>query len=464
MINDYTIIREVGKGGMGCVYEATDSFGRKVALKMMSCTAAMQSDYRDMFNQEVKSLQILSNPSIVKIVGESFSDDSGNLYLPMEFVEGKTLSQIIQKNGPFSEEKALSIFISLLDTFAYIHKKHCIHRDVKPSNVMIRLDDSVCVIDFGIAKDSKTVTGQTVGRIVGTDGYMSPEQADGFNIDTRTDIYSLGCLLHYMLTGSHAIVKQSNEYDTICAILENDFPLVSEKGFSVSDRTQKAILTAVNKNMTLRFQTAEEFKEALTGQSINRYKVTVGRSNCNIVLLGEYVSSHHLDIIWQLKDSRGTSFSVTIEDHSTNGTGINGRKIKNDSFSFDVDKSVVALMNDCSSLPVVMIAGLPDYTLDWKTVLNFLFEKMDLPTSIVRDTEVGGGDNNTGVDYSNAINVEKISIGFGLLCFLIPIVGWVLGSVWNLSSPSKAKDANVLGWFGFFLYFILIIILLFSNF
>ena len=201
-MNDYKIIREVGKGGMGCVYEAADSYGNKIALKMMSAKAASHPDYREMFELEVQSLKKLSHPSVVKIIGEPFSDAGGNLYLPMEFVEGRTISQMVQSNGPIGEQEALSIFSKLLEVFSYIHSKACIHRDVKPSNIMIRPDGSVCVIDFGIAKDSKTSTGKTIGRVVGTDGYMSPEQANGYSIDTRTDIYSLGCLLHYMLSGS----------------------------------------------------------------------------------------------------------------------------------------------------------------------------------------------------------------------------------------------------------------------
>ena len=324
-MNDYHIIREVGKGGMGCVYEASGPGGERVALKMMSAKAASHPDYRDMFEHEVQSLQKLSNPAIVKIVGKPFSDASGNIYLPMEFVEGQTIAQIVQENGPYKEQDALQIFSKLLDAFTYIHSRSCIHRDVKPSNIMIRSDGSVCVIDFGIAKDSRTSTGKTIGRIVGTDGYMSPEQANGYNIDTRTDIYSLGCLLHYMLCGAHAISKQSNDYETICAILENNFPLVSEKGISISDRTQQAILTAVNKNMTLRFQTAEAFKSALSGKTA--YTVTVGRANCHINMPGEYVSGHHLDITWE---QAGAQYQVTIRDHSTNGTGINGRKLHNE--------------------------------------------------------------------------------------------------------------------------------------
>ena len=443
-MDGYKIIREVGKGGMGCVYESFDSSNNKVALKMMSAKAAAHPDYREMFDHEVRSLRKLSHPSIVKIVGEPFSDASGNLFLPMEFVEGETISQIVQANGAFNEQEALSIFIKLLDAFSYIHNKSCIHRDVKPSNVMIRPDGSICVIDFGIAKDSKTSTGKTIGRVVGTDGYMSPEQANGYNIDTRTDIYSLGCLLHYMLTGTHAIPKQSNDYDTICAILENNFPLVADKGFTVSDKTQKAILTAVNKNMTLRFKTTEDFKAALTDKAI--CKISVGRSNCDITLYGEYVSSHHLDIIWEPQNEKDSSYKVTIKDHSTNGTGVNGRKIKNESYSLIVNQSVKSLMNDTSSLPQVMIAGLASHTLEWKTVLNILFEKMDLPTSIIDeyngDTDIHGG-------IVEPSKLEDITVGYGILCFVVPIAGWILGAVWKSENPIKAKSANKLAWYGF---------------
>lgn len=444
-MNDYQIIREVGKGGMGCVYEALGPSGERVALKMMSAKAASHPDYREMFDHEVQSLRKLSNPAIVKIVGEPFSDSSGNIYLPMEFVDGRTISQIVHDDGPYSEQDALHVFSKLLDAFSYIHSKSCIHRDVKPSNIMIRPDESVCVIDFGIAKDSKTSTGKTIGRIVGTDGYMSPEQANGYNIDTRTDIYSLGCLLHYMLCGYHAIPKQSNDYETICAILENNFPLVSEKGISISDRTQKAILTAVNKNMTLRYQTAEEFKFALLGKTA--YKVTVGRANCNINMPGEYVSGHHLDIIWAPQDKSNSKYKVTIKDHSTNGTGVNGRKLHNESYAFTTD-NLPSLKGNNDSFPQVMIAGLPDYMLDWSAVAGVLFNIMDLPTSVINNDDWGNTEQG-GDTPLPPVKLDELSVGMGIICFIAPIVGWILGAVWKKDTPKKAALATKLGWYGF---------------
>lgn len=442
-INGYRIISEVGRGGMGSVYMAQNAQNQTIALKMMSAKVASLPEYKTMFDQEVASLKRLSNSSIVKIVGKPFSDDVGNRYVPMEFIEGRTLAQIIKDNGPYQEAEALSIFTQLLDAFTYIHGKSCIHRDVKPSNIMIKPDGSICVIDFGIAKDSKVRTGLTIGRIVGTDGYMSPEQANGFNIDHRTDIYSLGCLLHYMLTGTHAIAKKTNDYDTICAILENDFPRVADRGVSVTDRTQNAILKAVDKNMTRRFQTAAEFKEALEGisQIKPNYTITVGRANCDIILSSEYVSSHHLDVIWTPNNSDYTSFTVTISDHSTNGTGMDGVKLKHESRSFRIDnKSVEDLLNDSSSLPQVMIAGLANHTLNWSDVLMTLFKKMDLPTKVVN----GGG--------------STLTSGQSILCFIVPVAGFILGALWQTQSPNMAKMASKLACFG-----LLLDILLFAT-
>lgn len=444
-MSDYTIVQEIGKGGMGSVFEAISPTGRRVALKMMSAKAAAYPDYREMFEQEVQSLRKLSHPSIVNIVGEPFSDSSGNLFLPMEYIEGRTISQIVQdsSHGPYSEDEALSLFTQLLDVFNYIHSNACIHRDVKPSNIMIRPNGSVCVIDFGIAKDSRTSTGKTIGRVVGTDGYMSPEQANGLNIDARTDIYSLGCLLHYMLAGSHAITKRSNDYETICAILDNNFPLVSEKGISISERTQNAILKAVNKNMMLRFQSANEFKRALQSEQLapNQFVVTVGRSGCDINISGEYISKNHLDILFVINTETN---HVTITDHSTNGTGVNGRMVRGTSYDFTYTGSIIK--HDYSSFPTIMLSGLPDYTLNWQEIANILFEKMDLPTSVLFPDKTD--DIIKEPDPPHPLPTEDISVGYGILSFVVPIAGWILGGVWKNTYPMKAKRANKLAWLG----------------
>lgn len=439
----YKIIREVGCGGMGKVFEATDTYdGSRVALKMMSAKAAAVPDYRSMFDLEVSALRKLSHPSIVRIVGDPYSDSGGNLYLPMEFVEGRTISQTVMdpSHGPYSEAEAVEIFSKLLDVFSYIHSHHCIHRDVKPSNIMIRPNGSVCVIDFGIAKDTRTSTGKTIGHVIGTDGYMSPEQAGGLNIDTRTDIYSLGCLLHYMLTGSHAVVKRSNDYDTICAILENDFPRVSDCGRKVSEQTQDAILRAVNKDMTRRFQTAGEFKSALVSGA-DRHEgakvVSVGRRGCNINIDKDYVSKHHLDIYF---DMTSEGYLVTISDNSTNGTGVDGRLVRHDTFDFHYFTNP---RYGEPHLPVVMLAGLPEYTLDWDEVLRIAgIEREVLPPPPPPPPDPPPAQ-------------DKLSTGLAVLAFLIPLAGWIMGASYKKKYPNKAKKANKMALWGFLFNYII---------
>ena len=183
----------------------------------------------------------------------------------MEFVEGETISQYVAKHGAFPEPDALQLMDKILQAVGYVHSVGCIHRDIKPSNIMLKPDGNVCIIDFGIAKDARTSTGHTVGRIIGTDGYMSPEQAAGLNIDKRTDIYSLGCLLHYIVTGQNAFNKRSNDQETRMAILHEQFPSAIQINPSLSQRTQDIIYKAVDRNMMRRFQSAEEFRKALYG-------------------------------------------------------------------------------------------------------------------------------------------------------------------------------------------------------
>ena len=280
----YTITKEIGHGGMGSVFEGRSPNGERIAIKMMSNKATINPEFRELFYSEVKALRKMNHPSVVKIVGDYFSDSDGNLYLPMEFVDGMTIEQYID-NQALDENEALKIFKKILDAFVYIHRAGCIHRDIKPSNVMLKPDGNICVIDFGIAKDAKTSTGKTIGRIIGTDGYMSPEQAKGDSVDYRTDIYSLGCLLHYMLTGHHAITKKSNDYETICSILDDDFPLARLINPSVTEHTQNVILKSVNKNMLMRYQTVEDFKNAFADRTIiapGRKVITVGRKDADM--------------------------------------------------------------------------------------------------------------------------------------------------------------------------------------
>lgn len=433
----------LGKGGMGRVYKGRDHNGKTVAIKMMSNKVTCYPEYRELFNGEVKTLRSMDNPSVVHIVGEPFSDPEGNLYLPMEFVDGETLEHHINEHGPAPEHVAIALMGKILDAMQYVHDSGCIHRDIKPSNIMLRSDGSICIIDFGIAKDAAVgSTGKTVGRIIGTDGYMSPEQAAGLNIDKRTDIYSLGCVLFFILTGRPAIERKQNSYDTIHAILNDHLPSPSEVKPGISQNTDNVFRKAVDKNMLKRFQSAKGFKDALQGTSDNHDTshtsqncptVKVGRASDNDILVNnEYVSGHHL-VIRGLKNEQTGGYQLEMEDISSNGSGMDGRRIYKQTVKVDYTSTTM--------LPQVLLAGRGECPLDWAEVVKQLKQQgwMDKPSSsssLVSPPLPQNPD-------------EKLGCLLTLVSFLFPIVGWVLWAVWKDQYHTKASSAAKWAWIGF---------------
>lgn len=464
----YTKIKELGKGGMGSVWLCEDDYGRKVAVKTLRSEMSYNPDFRELFDAEARTLSKMNNPSVVRILGNTFYDDNGDLCLPMEFVEGETLTHIIRANGPFSEDVAIDYMSKILDALDYIHSVGNIHRDIKPSNIMIRPDNSICVIDFGIAKDMKTHTGKTVGRIIGTDGYMSPEQAKGDSVDYRTDIYSLGCVFYYMLTGKDAIVKQSNDFETATVILEDNFPKVRDANPNVSERIQNVILKAVDKNMMKRYHTAADFKRALGGTVISdNVEVSIGRVKGDIIISSQYVSGSHLKIEYRTSYSNNENKGIlVITDTSTNGTGIDGRFLKHGTYSFDYQHGVTPI----SSLPEVYLAGRAELRLDWNRVIATLVEKgmtefktidhetVQVPGHVTGQETSSFSDANTGAPTTpEAKDNDSLEAIEGIVSFLIPIYGIIRWAQWKTIYPQKARSAGLLGLGGFILSLILTI-------
>lgn len=431
---EYELIKVIGQGGMGSVYEGRSGDGKRVAIKMMNSKATMNPEFKELFYIEAAALKKMRHPSVVGIVDNPFSDEHGNMYLPMEYVDGETIEHHVEMAGPYTEFTAKDLMGKILDAMAYIHRMGCIHRDIKPSNIMVRPDGSICIIDFGIAKDMKTSTGKTIGRIIGTDGYMSPEQAKGDSIDYRTDIYSLGCLLHYMLTGSHAIKKRSNDYDTICSILNDEFPRAKTFNPHLSDQTQEAILKAVDKNMLRRFQTVMEFKSGLFRETVvdpNRVKVSVGRRECDITIPSDYISGHHLEIEYREERCTGSIHRYLLfTDSSTNGTSVDGKYLRHGSikipFSFE----------NPSPLPNVWLAGRSEYLLDWDEVIQKLRDKGG--RTVIMEEVVG--DILPPTPPTPSVKEDKLGIGYGILSVVCPIVGWVLWAQWKKRDASTSKS------------------------
>src|SRR5581483_11058058 len=208
----YKLLGEIGSGGMGVVYKAHDSLlDKTVAIKVLLSSAGERFAVR--FQNEAKAFARLSHDNVVQALDFGVLDHK-TPYLVMEFVDGKTLGQVLQEDGFIAIREALPMFVQICAGVENAHRHGMLHRDIKPSNIMIipRAHDNalVKILDFGIVKfdrDEQELT--TSGAGVGTANYMSPEQARGEKVDARSDIYSIGCLMFEALTGRTPFVEES---------------------------------------------------------------------------------------------------------------------------------------------------------------------------------------------------------------------------------------------------------------
>ncbi|MCJ7580743.1 MAG: protein kinase [Candidatus Aminicenantes bacterium] len=196
----YTIIEELGKGGMGHVYKASDTeLGEKVALKLINPKIAADKKTIERFRNELKLARKIRHKNVCQMY--DLNKENEKYYITMEYVSGEDLKSFIRRSRELSIKGAISIARQVCEGLIEAHKHGVIHRDLKPSNIMIDRDGNVRIMDFGIARSlkSKGLTG--VGIMIGTPEYLSPEQADGEDIDGRSDIYSLGVILYEIVTG-----------------------------------------------------------------------------------------------------------------------------------------------------------------------------------------------------------------------------------------------------------------------
>lgn len=322
----------IGTGGMGRVLRGTSKIdGRPVALKEILPEFVADLEFRSRVEGEINFLKSLDHDNVVKVY-ESF-EHGDNMYIVMELVEGLNIEQKVMRDGPLPWNVALSYMRIMLDTMQYVHDRGIVHRDIKPSNIMILPNGQIRILDFGVAKDvsERNQYGTVIGTIIGTDGYMSPEQAEGMSIDHRSDIYSLGCVLFYMLTGTHAYDKKAADYQTKANIIYSNFPHLSDRIQGVPDWLDTLIAGAVEKNMMTRYASCREFGQKLQIMATNISKpdagtsVSVGRLDCDIIvgINNTNVSRHHLDVT--VHNDNGREF-LLFEDRSSNGTVFNGHK------------------------------------------------------------------------------------------------------------------------------------------
>jgi len=261
-IAGFLIESEIGRGGMGVVYLAHQTYPeRKVALKLLSPDLAADPAFRERFVHESNAAASTEHPNIVPVYGAGEAD--GQLYLAMRFIEGTDLGSLLVREGALPADRAGRICAEIADALDAAHDRGLIHRDVKPGNILLDARDRAYLTDFGLIRRTHLHTDITkTGQFMGTVDYCAPEQIKGGEIDGRADVYSLGCVLFECLTGAPPFRKDT-EVATIYAHLEEDVPKATSKRPGISPLLNSVVTKAMAKRPEDRFATAGEMAEAL---------------------------------------------------------------------------------------------------------------------------------------------------------------------------------------------------------
>jgi Tol biopolymer transport system component len=277
-LGPYEIVAALGAGGMGEVYRAKDPrLGREVAIKVLPASFSQDPDRLKRFEQEARAAGVLNHPNITAV--HDFGSHEGSPYIVTELLEGETLRSRLS-SGALPARKAIDYAMQIARGLAAAHEKGIVHRDLKPENVFVTRDGRVKILDFGLAKlklekdgepqtDLRTVSGTEPGVILGTMGYMSPEQVRGKAADRRSDLFAFGAILYEMLSGQRAF-RGDTAADTITAILSKEPPDLTATNRDIHPGLERIVRHCLEKNPEERFESARDVAfdlEALSGVS-----------------------------------------------------------------------------------------------------------------------------------------------------------------------------------------------------
>ena len=340
----YRVLGPLGAGGMGTVYLAEDRrLGRPVALKVLPVELAEDLDRARRFEQEARAASLLNHPNILTVY--EFGRTAEHFFIAAEYVEGRTLRQLLNASGGLDTAEALDIAAQIAGALSAAHAAGVIHRDVKPENVVVRPDGYVKVLDFGLAKlsekraglsqavgglEGRAVLDTTPGMIVGTVRYMSPEQARGLPVDERTDVWSLGCVIYEMLGGGPAF-DGPTQADVLAAVLEREPPPLDAEA---PEGVKRLVARALAKDRAQRFQTMEEMASELASVRLSpTARPGRGPSNTHATRTKNGARSHSTGPV---RDGAG-SRTLAIEADDTNpaveqATAVGHTDVSNGSF------------------------------------------------------------------------------------------------------------------------------------
>jgi eukaryotic-like serine/threonine-protein kinase len=283
-LGPYEILAPLGAGGMGEVYRARDSkLKRDVAIKVLPQSLAADADALARFEREALAVAALSHPNILAI--HDFGTHEGTAYAVMELLEGETLRGKLDA-GPITQKQTVDYALQVTKGLSAAHEKGIVHRDLKPENLFVTRDGHVKILDFGLAKkveaagaretEAPTGSGHTEpGTVMGTMGYMSPEQVKGLPVDHRSDIFSFGAILYELLSGKKAFRRDTNA-ETMAAIMRDEPPELTQSGRNISPALDHVVKHCLEKDRDNRFHSAKDVGFALLEASAATTTVTSG--------------------------------------------------------------------------------------------------------------------------------------------------------------------------------------------
>lgn len=273
-IGNYLVMQKLGEGGMGSVYLGEHpTIGKRVALKVLHPEFSTNPDVIERFFTEARAVNAIAHPNIVDIVDYGVIEDSARggrlVYITMEYLQGRTLTEVLREESPLSPERAFAITLQVASALAASHRCNVIHRDLKPDNIMLTSrgsePETVKLLDFGIAKlttDGQASKRTRTGLVLGTPAYMSPEQCEGSaKVDQRADVYALGICLYEMLVGRVPFLGES--YGEVLVQHLTQPPLAPSHYRMLPAHVEQVVMKALEKRPELRYPTMDEFRYAL---------------------------------------------------------------------------------------------------------------------------------------------------------------------------------------------------------
>ncbi len=264
MLGNYQILEELGRGGMAVVYRAyQQSLNRYVAIKVLPPQLSFDQEFVERFQREARAAAGLRHPNIVVI--HDVGQEEGIYYIVMEYLEGRTLKEVIEQEGALPPKRVVRIMEQVAGALDYAHQRGFVHRDVKPANIFVGEGDRVTLTDFGIAKAATETQHLTrTGTLMGTPEYMSPEQAAGGVVDHRADLYALGVVLYQMMVG-RVPYRGTTPHATLHAVIYESPPLPRQLNPGLGVGIEAVVLKAIAKRPEERYQRGKEMVEALRG-------------------------------------------------------------------------------------------------------------------------------------------------------------------------------------------------------